>query len=113
MPRIFDNIKKPLLPALQETLQVAERADFCVGYFNLRGWQHRAGYVDLWAGGEDQCCRMLVITACPPEVDRTTRETAPSRNRHIISLAAEIIAPYLAAGSPLAALMTENRGRPC
>ncbi|AGX86693.1 helicase-related protein [Candidatus Symbiobacter mobilis] len=60
MPRIFDNIEKPLLPALQESLQVAERADFCVGYFNLRGWRHLSGYVDRWAGGEGQCCRLLV-----------------------------------------------------
>ena len=60
MPRIFDNIEKSLLPALEDTLQVAERDDFCVGYFNLRGWPHLAKHVDRWAGGDAQCCRLLV-----------------------------------------------------
>lgn len=68
MPKIYDNIENMLTEGLNDTLGLSERADFCVGYFNLRGWKQVADKIDNLAGTEivenedevHRTCRLLV-----------------------------------------------------
>ncbi len=50
MPKIYDNIENHLTQGLNETLEVSQRTDFCVGYFNLRGWKEIAEKIDSLTG---------------------------------------------------------------
>lgn len=67
MPKIFDNISLDLKTGLLETIQGSFRADFCVGYFNLRGWKLLMNPIDHFKGGDNNCCRLLVGMQIPEE----------------------------------------------
>ncbi|MDX2129771.1 MAG: helicase-related protein [Chloroherpetonaceae bacterium] len=68
MPKIYDNIANNLTKGLNDTLEVSSRADFCVGYFNLRGWKEVSENIDKMGGstiieGKEEVhriCRLLV-----------------------------------------------------
>lgn len=68
MPKIYDNINNHLTKGLNETLELSQRADFCVGYLNLRGWKEVANKIDKLEGIEinegkeniHRVCRLLV-----------------------------------------------------
>ena len=82
MPRIFDNISQHLHPALTETMKVSDRADFCVGYFNLRGWRLVDECVERWQGGEGKCCRLLVgMQRLPQEEFRLAQSVSTDNGR--------------------------------
>lgn len=69
MPTVFDNINTGFLEnaagnGLKDALKVAVRGDFCVGYFNLRGWRSIDSVIDRWDVPPDARqpapCRLLV-----------------------------------------------------
>ena len=77
MSRIYDNIELRFENGLQGMLSNAgvKRADFCVGYFNLRGWRLICETVDRLPGdylyeGDDRMfrtCRLLIGMQRPPD----------------------------------------------
>ncbi|HAA34397.1 MAG TPA: NgoFVII family restriction endonuclease [Firmicutes bacterium] len=67
MPTIFDNIENHLGENLKKTMAVSYKADFCVGYFNLRGWKHLTEFIDSYEGNGGGCCRLLIGMQRPSE----------------------------------------------
>ncbi len=68
MPHIYDNITEKFMPALEAMLGTAYGADFCVGYFNLRGWNRLGEALEArFTGEDDSRCRLLVGMHRVPE----------------------------------------------
>ena len=84
MPNIFDNIDAALLPALQSVLKGAQRLDVAVGYFNLRGWDRLASFVDHFAGTDASCCRIIVgMQRSPDELMRSLQRVQRAGNDYL------------------------------
>ncbi|MBP5365165.1 MAG: helicase [Bacteroidales bacterium] len=76
MARIYDNIETKFTQGLNDiiTEDGVKRVDFCVGYFNLRGWNLVVNTVDNIEGdyvyeGDNKkfrCCRLLIGMYQPP-----------------------------------------------
>lgn len=60
MPKIIDNIQEKLSPNLKSALNISYRSDFCVGYFNLRGWKEVVDEIEKFDGGENKQARILI-----------------------------------------------------
>ena len=75
MPQIFDNIENQFAAGLGEHLANANRVDYCVGYFNLRGWGMVCDGINELTGasvsenGKDvlRYCRLLVGMSKTPK----------------------------------------------
>lgn len=77
MARIYDNIDTKFKEGLEGMMSSTgvERVDFCVGYFNLRGWNMIVNQVDGLTGGyvyehddrKYRVCRLLVGMQRPSE----------------------------------------------
>jgi superfamily II DNA or RNA helicase len=87
MPTIYDNISHIMLNGIKSHLTGAVRADFCVGYFNIRGWNAIAADIDNLPGAlisenevaQHRTARILIGMQKAPheEVRESTAESKP------------------------------------
>ncbi len=90
MPKIYDNVEEKLLDGLRNVIDGAYRADFCIGYLNLKGWGKLADLTKNFQGKGDKLCRALIGMQRPPEEELRTIKSlyeqqgivdGPTRNR--------------------------------
>ena len=71
MARIYDNIETKFAEGLQGIITNAgvKRVDFCVGYFNLRGWNLVVDQVDTLHRPAEELIRELYTEQPLPDVN--------------------------------------------
>lgn len=90
MPKIYDNIELHLTEGLKKYIGASERTDFCVGYFNLRGWKEVAESVDKLQGASvveskgthHRYCRLMV--GMQKDEERILRDSFFSNDTELI-----------------------------
>jgi len=91
MPKVFDNVALRLVDSLKAVLTEAHAADFCVGYFHLRGWSSIENEIKSLSGGSGNQARILVGMTATDEselkdalsiADKDEFGRAEARKRH-------------------------------
>jgi len=80
VPKVIDNIELRLVDELRAMLAESYAADFCVGYFHLRGWRKLDSLIEQFEGGDGGCARVLVgMMRTPEEELRASLSLEPAK----------------------------------
>lgn len=107
VPSVYDNIEHHLAPALKEALVGARSVDFCVGYFNLRGWRELGPSIEALPEGATPCRLLIGMYQPPSELRRALHGINPSDggvdNKQLVMLRQRVVEEFrdqLASGVP-------------
>ncbi|MFM8296282.1 MAG: helicase-related protein [Microcystaceae cyanobacterium] len=108
MSAIYDNFEFPLLPELKHCLNEGYRSDFCVGYFNLRGWRELENEIDRFQAGNENNCRLLIGMQRLPNdelkkilsISKQTQRMSPEQANHLKQVMAQEFREQLTFGVP-------------
>lgn len=74
MPKIIDSIALALRDQLHTAFRNVRSADFCIGYFNLRGCSQISSEIDALLGRDGVACRILIGMSQSPQAEMRERQ---------------------------------------